>query len=187
VKVSKAMAAQHREALLTAACRLFREKGFDKVGIAEIAAAAGLTHGAFYTHFSSKEALCIEAITAMVRRTVEGLKTAPALDVYFDAYLSPLHVLARGEGCPFAALGGDAVRQSEAIRTSFSRGVEQLIDAFTQAAGSDDEPDSPARRARAINSLALLIGGLTLARSAASEGLRDEILSALRAGVLDSS
>ena len=57
MKVSKETSAKHRDELLKAASRLFRERGFDKVGIAEIAAAAGLTHGAFYTHFESKEAL----------------------------------------------------------------------------------------------------------------------------------
>ena len=64
MKVSKETSAKHRDELLNAASRLFRERGFDKVGIAEIAAAAGLTHGAFSTHFESKEALCAEVMRA---------------------------------------------------------------------------------------------------------------------------
>jgi TetR/AcrR family transcriptional regulator, transcriptional repressor for nem operon len=182
MKVSKETAACHRAALLAAAGRLFRERGFDNVGIAEIAAAAGLTHGAFYTHFESKDALCAEAVEAITRAAAEGLKAAPGLHAYVEAYLSPLHVFARGDGCPFAALCGDAVRQSPAIKASVARGVDRFIDALAEAV-EDDGRSPSGRRAEAIQTLATLIGGMMLARTASDEQ-RHEILEALKASLL---
>jgi TetR/AcrR family transcriptional regulator, transcriptional repressor for nem operon len=182
MKVSKSTAAEHRAALLAAASRLFREKGFDKVGIAEIAAEVGLTHGAFYTHFPSKEALCVEAIATMTRGNPVGLKAAHDLDAFVAAYLSPQHVIARGDGCAFAALSGDTVRETEAIRSAFSQAIEHLIDGFAEALG-DGRPANAARRARGIKTVASLIGGLLLARNVTSVGLRDEILSAMKASL----
>jgi TetR/AcrR family transcriptional repressor of nem operon len=180
MKVSRATAARHREALRAAASRLLREKGFDKFGIAEVAAAAGLTHGAFYTHFASKEALCAEAVEAMTRASIAGAPAAANLDAYVAAYLSPLHVAVRGEGCPFAALAGEVTREGEPIRAAFARGVEGIIDAF--AAGLRPEARGrAAARARAIGIVATLVGGLLLARGAGSPALRDEILAATAA------
>jgi TetR/AcrR family transcriptional repressor of nem operon len=91
MKVSKETSAKHRDELLNAASRLFRERGFDKVGIAEIAAAAGLTHGAFYTHFESKEALCAEVIALAAGRSRAAQDSRPNWRAAFEAYLSPKH------------------------------------------------------------------------------------------------
>src|SRR5580692_121845 len=99
MKVSKETAARHREALLAVAGRLFREKGFDKVAIAEIAAAADLTHGAFYTHFASKEALCGEVIGRLAGRGADATEAADDWRSYVEAYLSAKHVRNRGGGC----------------------------------------------------------------------------------------
>jgi TetR/AcrR family transcriptional regulator, transcriptional repressor for nem operon len=181
MKVSKVTAASHRAALLTAACRLLREKGFAGVGIAEIAAGAGLTHGAFYTHFASKEALCAEAVAAMASRSERGLRNARDLNAYLAVYFSPQHVAAVGEGCPFAALIGDAARDAGAVRSAFACGLEGVID--TLAAHDATEGGSRrARRASAIALLAGMIGGLMMAR-AVNTSAGEEILSAMKASV----
>jgi TetR/AcrR family transcriptional regulator, transcriptional repressor for nem operon len=179
MKVSKETAARHRDALRAVASRLFREQGFDRVGIAEIAAAAGLTHGAFYTHFASKEALCIEAVEEMTRESTAGLLRAPDLAAYFATYFSPLHVSERGRGCPFAALVGDAARDNGAIKSTFSRSVEGLFDALAELL--ENRQQRADLRAKAIGVVAMMIGGLLLARVASSAGSRDQILAAVAA------
>jgi TetR/AcrR family transcriptional regulator, transcriptional repressor for nem operon len=181
MKVSNAKAAAHRAALLGAACRLLRERGLAGVGIVEIAAEAGLTHGAFYTHFASKEALCAEAIAAMVAESEAGLRGAADLDTYLAAYFSPQQARAVGEGCPFAALIGDAARGGGGARRAFSAGLEQVIDALADCHVSEGG-GRIARRASAIALLAGMIGGLTMARSV-SPPVSKEILAAMRASL----
>lgn len=172
MKVSKQVSAAHRNALLAAAGRLFREKGFDGVGIAEIAAAADLTHGAFYTHFASKEALCAEVLDTIVRGSARVLQDAGDMAGFIDAYLSPKHLRNRAGGCAMAALGVDAARGGDAVRAAFSSGLEAVIDAFAAQPGTD--------RQRAIATVAALVGGLVLARAAEGRGFREEILDAVR-------
>ena len=181
MKVSKETSAKHRDELLSAASQLFRERGFDKVGIAEIAAAAGLTHGAFYTHFESKEALCAEVIASATRRGGAARASMTNWRAYVEAYLSPKHVRNRANGCPFAALGGDVPRESETIRTAFSDALESSIDAV---AASLDHQGEASSREDALQAFATLVGALVLARTAATPKLRDEILGAARRKLL---
>ena len=182
MKVSKETSAKHRDELLKAASRLFRERGFDKVGIAEIAAAAGLTHGAFYTHFESKEALCAEAIARASGRSGAALESTASWRASIEAYLSSKHVRDRANGCPFAALGGDVPRESETIRAAFSEALERSIEAVAARLGHKGEA---ARREDAIQALATMVGALVLARTAATPRLRDEILGAARNKLLE--
>src|SRR6185436_8706080 len=165
MKVSKETSAKHRDELLKAASRLFRERGFDKVGIAEIAAAAGLTHGAFYTHFESKEALCAEVIARASGRSGTALESAVNWRTSIETYLSPKHVRDRANGCPFAALGGDVPRESDTIKTAFSDALERSIDALAARLGHEGEAPS---REDAIQALATMVGALVLARTAAT-------------------
>lgn len=181
MKVSKETGARHREALLTAASQLFRDKGFDKVGIAEIAAAAGLTHGAFYTHFASKDDLCAEATATSLRRSADTLTATADRRAYIEAYLSPRHARDRRNGCPMAAFCGDVPREGPQVRTAFSQGLDQMIDTVAEGLAPDRAEPS---RARAIASLATMVGALLLARAAAEPSLRDEILAAARATLL---
>ena len=182
MKVSKETSAKHRAELLKAASGLFRERGFDKVGIAEIAAAAGLTHGAFYTHFESKEALCTEAIARASGRSGTALESTVSWRTSVEAYLSPKHVRDRANGCPLAALGGDVPRESETIRAAFSDALQRSIAAVTARLGHKDEAPS---REDAILALATMVGALVLARTAATSQLRDEILGAARNKLLE--
>ncbi len=181
MKVSKETSAKHRDQLLKAAGRLFRERGFDKVGIAEIAAAAGLTHGAFYTHFESKAALCAEVIAHTWSRSGTTLEAMVNWRASVEAYLSPKHVRDRASGCPFAALGGDVPRESNAIKGAFSDALERSIDAVAARLGHKGEA---ACREDATLALTTMVGALVLARTAATPQLRDEILRAARNNLL---
>jgi TetR/AcrR family transcriptional repressor of nem operon len=115
MKVSKETSAKHRDELLKAASRLFRERGFDKVGIAEIAATAGLTHGAFYTHFESKETLCAEVIAHASARSGTALESTVNWRTSIEAYLARTRARSRHR-LPVAALGGDAARRATRSR-----------------------------------------------------------------------
>jgi TetR/AcrR family transcriptional repressor of nem operon len=177
MKVSRETAARHREELVQAASRLFRERGFDRVGVAEIAGAAGLTHGAFYTYFPSKEALCREAIARMPRRVSEAI-TPEAWRAYVEAYLSPRHVRDRAGGCPYAALSGDAPREAEPIKAAFAQELETSLDTLARRLPGRNS------RHRAIASTALMVGALMLARSTTDPKLRDEILDTAKRELL---
>lgn len=178
MKVSKEVVARHREKLLEAAGRLLRERGFEQVGVAEIAAAAGLTHGALYAHFPSKEALCREAVARMLGRSAASVGRRERR-AHVEAYLSPRHVRRRETGCPYTALAGDVPRASAAIRDAFSQGLEEAL------AGSARRLGRRARaREAAIVSMALMVGAVVLARAAGKPGLRDEILAAARRELL---
>ncbi len=110
VKVDKETKSANREALLSAASRLLRERGVDGVGVAEISKAAGLTHGGFYRHFSSKEALVGAAVERTLMETAERaaeMVDKDGLDAFARFYLSPAHLDDRASGCAIAALGGD--------------------------------------------------------------------------------
>jgi TetR/AcrR family transcriptional repressor of nem operon len=174
MKVSKEVVARHRENLLEAAGRLLRERGFEKVGVAEVAAAAGLTHGALYAHFPSKEALCSEAVTQMLGKSA-GTGGRLERKAYVEAYLSPRHVRRRETGCPYTALAADVPRTSATIRAAFSQGLERALDKSAKRLGQRDQ---------AIVSMALMVGAVVLARAANKPRLRDEILAAAKRELL---
>jgi TetR/AcrR family transcriptional regulator, transcriptional repressor for nem operon len=182
MKVSKETSAKNRDELLKAASRLFRERGFDKVGIAEIATAAGLTHGAFYTHFESKDALCAQVIAGATRRGGAAPSSMTNWRAYIDAYLSPKHVRDRADGCPYAALAGDVPRESATVSAAFSDALDNSIDAIAATLGHHGEDSS---RDDAIQVLAAMVGALVLARTASSPKFRDEILGATRKKLLE--
>jgi TetR/AcrR family transcriptional repressor of nem operon len=181
MKVSKEIRARHREQLIEAASRLLRERGFE-VGVAEIAAAAGLTHGAFYAHFGSKEALCVEAIAQMTRHSSELAKSSESWDSYIEAYLSPRHARNRGGGCPYAALSGDVPREAASIKAAFSRALENSLES---AASRMDDSNRASSRERAIVATATMVGAVVLARAVASEDLREEILDTVKRKLLN--
>jgi TetR/AcrR family transcriptional regulator, transcriptional repressor for nem operon len=174
MKVSKEVVAQHRENLLEAAGRLMRERGLDKVGVAEVAAAAGLTHGAVYTHFPSKQALCRAAVTRMLEQSA-GKSGRQARKAYVEAYLSPRHALRRKTGCPYAALASEIPRASTSIRAAFSQELERTLEVSANQLGGRDQ---------AIVSMALMVGSVVLARASIKRELRDEILAATKQQLL---
>jgi TetR/AcrR family transcriptional repressor of nem operon len=176
MKISKAASARHRVALLDAASRLFRERGFAGVSIDDIAAAAGLTHGVFYNHFSSKEGLCAEAVEQAIEQTAEYVKASPDRRARVEAYLSASHVENRATGCPLAALSGDVAREGRKVRGAFAQALNDLIDVLAV----QETVRGAEARARAIVGMATRLGALALARAAADTKLRDEILRATK-------
>src|SRR5688500_1398649 len=119
MKVTKAEAQANRAHIIETASALFREHGYDGVGVAELMASAGFTHGGFYKHFRSKADLMAEAAASTISQTVansEGLNLAE----FFKSYVSRKHRDARGGGCTMAALCGDAARQSDDIKATFA-------------------------------------------------------------------
>lgn len=188
MKVSKAQAAENREGIVDAAARLYREKGLDGVGVAEITRDAGLTHGGLYRHFESKDALAREACLRAFEWTItplDGLETpeaegAPAtrLRALVHGYLSENHRDHPGEGCPAAALAADAARAGPEMSEVFAQGVERNIQRFMSVLQGNDG----AKRAQTIVTLSSMVGALVLARATAAgnPALSEEILATLR-------
>jgi TetR/AcrR family transcriptional repressor of nem operon len=182
MKVSREQFLENRERILEVASKLFREKGFDGVGVADIMNGAGMTHGGFYRHFESKEDLAAKASEAALARTAEywsGLaqgKPDSALATLVALYLSERHRDNPGEGCLFAALGSDAARAGPEIRERFAGGVGTTLTTIEQMlpgkAGAE-------RRRTAIAVLAELVGAMVLSRAVGDDALSDEILSAV--------
>jgi TetR/AcrR family transcriptional repressor of nem operon len=186
VKVTKEQAAAHRAAIVAAAGRLFRARGFDGVGVAEITRAAGLTHGGFYGHFASKDALAAEACGQAFAESLERLESrlgSPDGDLlrYIDSYLSERHRDRRDGGCPMAAYGTEIPHQGEAVQARFAEGVGRFVAALAaRLPALESDPDE--RRRRAITLVAALVGGLALARATAQSApeLSTEILASVR-------
>jgi TetR/AcrR family transcriptional repressor of nem operon len=188
MKVSKAQAAENREGIVDAAARLYREKGLDGVGVAEITRDAGLTHGGLYRHFESKDALAREACLRAFEWTItplDGLEPseadrAPAtrLRALVHGYLSSTHRDHPGEGCPAAALAADAARAGPEMSEVFAQGVERNIQRFMSVLQGDDA----AKRTQTIVTLSSMVGALVLARATAAGNLAlsEEILATLR-------
>ena len=177
-------AAETRQRIIRVASRLFRERGVHGASVASIMEAAGLTVGGFYRHFESKEALLQEALGQALKRThtlldstdVEG--EAAWLDLLSWVYLTPEHRDNLAQGCPLPALCGEIAREDAGTRAVFE--AELLKLASSIEARLTGEPG--ARSARAWRVLAMLVGGLLLARSVADDGLSREILAACQRG-----
>jgi TetR/AcrR family transcriptional repressor of nem operon len=185
MKVSKEQVAQNREALIQAAARLFRERGIDGVGVAEICKHADLTHGALYAQFPSKEALAAEALADGAARgngwmtaTREGRE--PTLTDHLDSYLSSQHRDDLGGGCAMAASASEIGRQSRDVSVAFTNGFSELVDIIERTLAKSGSATE--RRQRALAITAAMIGGVAAARATAkaSPALSDDILVAVR-------
>jgi len=177
----------HARIVRKASVRL-REKGAHGVGVADLMKEAGLTHGGFYAHFDSREALVIEAFAyAMDRSTERWRKVAEQtppeqrLASIVDTYLSPVHRDDPGHGCAVPTLGAEIARESPKTRKAFAAKIEQMIEMM-----ADQIPDLPRKTARkqAAAALATMMGTLVLARVAGSGDFSEEILAAGREAVL---
>jgi TetR/AcrR family transcriptional repressor of nem operon len=181
MKVSREKFAESRKRILEAAATLFREKGFDGVGLADIMKAAGLTHGGFYGHFGSKEDLEAQALSLALARSaaawsqlVDGAPARP-LSALAGQYLSPYYRDNRGEGCPIAALGCDAAREGERVRSALTAGLEPVLALLSTVVPGRSKAQ---RRRKAIATLAEMVGAMILARAVNDPALSDEILAA---------
>lgn len=169
--------AEKHEKILKEAARAFRERGFDGAGVAEIMKAAGLTHGAFYAHFASKEELEAQAVECAFAQSASTLM-ANARDpklAFLETYLSAAHRDHPGIGCVIAALGPEIARGS-AARKPFTRRVTHMIE---EMAGRFRWKRKGDARRNAIHLLATAVGALTLARAVDDPRLSDEILESV--------
>ncbi|NWA28598.1 TetR family transcriptional regulator [Pseudomonas gingeri] len=186
MKVTKAQAQANRAHIVETASVLFRERGYDGVGVAELMAAAGFTHGGFYKHFRSKADLMAEAAASSLSQT---LANSAGLDVveFINLYLSREHRDARGVGCTMAALCNDAARQSEEIKATFAGGIENTLASFEREGGAQVEMDQHKARAKMIDMLARTIGAVVLSRACPDDSpLAEEILDVCRQEILAS-
>jgi TetR/AcrR family transcriptional repressor of nem operon len=186
MRVTKAQAEQNRAHIVATAARLFRERGYDGVGVAELMAAAGFTHGGFYKHFRSKADLMAEAsasgLSQIAART-EGLSPAE----FVESYVSREHRDGRSDGCTIAALSGDAARQSADIKTEFAAGIENLLTALQAPSDTPGDADQREARTMVIDMLAHSVGAVMLSRACPDGSpLADEILDVCRKGILAS-
>ena len=177
MKVTKAQAQENRARIVETAAALFRERGYDGVGVAELMAAAGFTHGGFYKHFRSKADLLAEAVASGISQRVD-MSSDAGLTEFVGHYLSREHRDDRGAGCTMAALSGDAARQPGNIKETFAQGIERSLVAFER----DDVP-----RALMIDTFAHAIGALVLSRACPDDSsLASEILEVCRKQILAS-
>lgn len=185
MKVTKAQAQANRAHIVETATKLFRERGYDGVGIADLMAAAGFTHGGFYKHFQSKADLLAEAATCGFAQAAASAEGIDAVD-FISNYLSRKHRDARGEGCTMSALCGDAARQPASTRAAFATGFESMLETLAKehgAPGDDERKDDP--RAVRIEVIAQVVGAVMLSRACPDESpLADEILEVCRSAVL---
>lgn len=184
MKVTKAQVQENRARIVAMASVLFRERGYDGVGVAELMAAAGLTHGGFYKHFKSKADLMAEA-------AAEGLAQSAAntadLDViaFVNQYLSRQHRDAAGDGCTMAALCGDAARQPESIKAVFAAGIERQLAILESDDTRGGENTQREARAMTIDTIAHAVGAVVLSRACPDDSpLADEILEICRTRIL---
>ena len=188
MKVTKHQAAANRDALLDAAGRLFRERGIDDVGVAEIGKEAGLTHGALYAHFPTKDALAAEAYRAGVERSLSLMIDSaggapPTLNKFFDFLLSPSVRDELAMGCPMTASASEIGRRGEALSASFRDGVDRMV-AVIEAAVDPAVPKDR-RRGLALTTIAAQLGAIVISRAVtkADPAFADDVLTSVRASL----
>ena len=175
MRVSRQQVTENRRTIVEAAGRLFRERGFDSVTVAEIMKAAGLTHGGFYGYFRSKDELIGAALAEAMRRATTG--PLGELATYAAEYLSRSHRNDLAGGCPTAALAAETMRQTSGARTEMTTGLKQQIERLSRVAPGENNAQ---KRRTAIGSWAAMVGAMILARASDDPALSDEVLDQTR-------
>jgi TetR/AcrR family transcriptional repressor of nem operon len=170
------------ERIVDAAARAIRRSGYDGTGVADIMKDAGLTHGGFYAHFSSREAMLAEAADragkeslAVMERIAATMPPEQALGAMMQAYLSKAHVEAVENGCATAALCSEMPRQAPEVRRAATRRIKEMIDLVARQL-----PDwgQPGAHEHALVTVATMVGALTLARAVDDSRLSDALRGA---------
>jgi TetR/AcrR family transcriptional repressor of nem operon len=171
MRASREQVLENKRTILEAAGRLFRERGFESVTVADVMKSAGLTHGGFYGYFKNKNDLIAQTLAELLGET-EPLSAN--LATLAEQYLMPEHRDNCARGCPVAALASETIRQAGGARTEMTAGLERQIKRLSQVAPGADEVH---RRRAAIGSWAAMVGALIMARTSDDSALSDEILS----------
>ena len=190
-RVSRAEAENHRQQITDASARLFRERGVKGVSVADLMGAAGLTHGGFYGHFESKDALAGVAVSRAFEQSAEKWRKRVAATsddaarraVLIDNFLAPQSIRNVGQGCPTVSMATDVAREPAGapIRTAYLDGLDTLVQILTEV---EPGPDAAARRQAALADYATMVGALLLARATEGAPLAHELLVAARARLL---
>jgi TetR/AcrR family transcriptional repressor of nem operon len=184
-RVSKEEALRTRATIVETSSRLFRERGLDGTSIADLMSASGLTHGGFYGHFPSKDALAAEACTEAFSisrgrwQKKVAATNASSKQAIVDAYLSNRSRDRSGDGCPTPSLAGDVARapRDAAVRSAFSAGVQDLVRIL---ASTEGRGDAATDRREALADYATMVGAMVLARATAGQPISEELLVAAR-------
>jgi TetR/AcrR family transcriptional repressor of nem operon len=181
MRVSRIQAEQNKQTVIDVASRLFREHGFDGIGLKDLMKGAGLTQGAFYKQFTSKEDLAAQASRRAMENAAHRWAAATAANpsdpfgAVIEFYLSMDHRGERMDGCPVVALGSDAARQGSDVKASFEAGIRQYLDLLGGWVG-DPHDKNPADKAMAI--LSTMVGAVVLSRVVNDERLSQQFLQA---------
>ncbi len=187
MRVSRVQAEENRQTVISVASRLFRQHGFDGIGLKDLMAGAGMTQGAFYKQFESKDDLAARASSRALEGALERWSAAAAsrpddpLSAVIDFYLSMDHCAERAEGCAVVALGSDAARQGPEVKAVFEAGIKQHLAKLAAWIGADTGGD-PDNRAMAI--LATMVGAVLIARAVNDQDLSRRFLSAAANSVM---
>jgi TetR/AcrR family transcriptional regulator, transcriptional repressor for nem operon len=170
------------ERIVSAAAKAIRRSGYDGTGVADIMKEAGLTHGAFYAHFESRDAMLAEAAdragaesTALAAKIVASVPPDQALQALMQVYLSKEHLEGIEMGCPISALGSEMPRQSPEVRLAATRRIKEMVDVVAR-----QMPDwgQPSAHERALVTVSTMVGTLIMARAVTDSVLSEALCSA---------
>lgn len=190
MRVSRMQAAENRETVINVASRLFREHGFDGIGLKDLMKGAGLTQGAFYKQFASKEDLAAQASERALESAFRRWSAAAAanphdpLGAAIAFYLSMAHREEKMDGCPVVALGSDAARQGADVKASFEAGIRKYLELLGSWIGDTDDEESSGK---AMAILSTMVGAVVLSRAVNDERLSKRFLQAAAESVLTGS
>ena len=190
MRVSRTQAEKNRQTVIDVASRLFREHGFDGIGLKDLMEGAGLTQGACYKQFASKEDLATQAskraLESASRRWSAAAEANPKdpLGAVIAFYLSIGHREETMDGCPVVALGSDAARQSVDVKASFEAGIRKYLELLGSWVG-DAEGEESSGKAMAI--LSTMVGAVVLSRAVNDKRLSKQFLQAAAESVMGSS
>jgi TetR/AcrR family transcriptional repressor of nem operon len=189
MKVTKDQAAATRARILDEAAKLFRERGFSGIGVADLMQSIGLTHGGFYGHFRSKEALmaeaCQRAVSIMLEEWNRVADAAPSKPLAAIAvrYLSTRHRDRSGTGCLMAALGPEVSRQAAPVRQVVTECLGSVLEFLARLTPAKT---AAAKHKKAIVTFASMVGALVIARAVNDPKVSEEILDVVSASVVGS-
>lgn len=170
------------ERIVSVAARAIRRSGYEGTGVADIMKEAGLTHGAFYAHFASREAMLTEAVgkacaesAAAAADAVASTPSDTSMSAMLNAYLSRAHVGNTERGCPLAALGSETARQTPEVRRVATRHIKEMVDLIARQSPQWGQPSA---HQQALVTLSTMVGALLLARAVDDDGLSNSLREA---------